>query len=108
MRLSAVRKNFMVEEGRIAVEVAYALPDRQTVIVVMMPADASIADAITRSGILVIHPEIDLQSAAVGIYGRRMPLSARPVAGDRIEIYRPLLADPKQSRLKRVRKKRNR
>jgi len=108
MRLSVARKSFMAEEDCITVEVAYALPDRQTVIAVMMPADACIADAITRSGIFAIHPEIDLQSAAVGIYGRRVPLSARPVAGDRIEIYRPLPVDPKQSRLKRVRKKRNR
>jgi putative ubiquitin-RnfH superfamily antitoxin RatB of RatAB toxin-antitoxin module len=98
----------MAEQGRIAVEVAYALPDRQTVIAVTIPPDACIADAITRSGILAIHPEIDLQSAAVGIFGRRVPPSTRPAAGDRIEIYRPLLADPKQSRLKRARKKRNR
>jgi putative ubiquitin-RnfH superfamily antitoxin RatB of RatAB toxin-antitoxin module len=98
----------MAEARRIAVEVAYALPDRQTVIAVSLPVDASVADAIAQSGILAIHPEIDLRSSAVGIFGRRAALSARPLAGDRIEIYRPLPADHKQARHKRVRKKRAR
>ena len=95
----------MAEAERIAVEVAYALPVRQTVIAVSIPPGSNVSDAITLSGIVGIHPEIDLQTNPIGIFGRRVALSARPVAGDRIEIYRPLSADPKQSRLKRARKK---
>lgn len=98
----------MADARCLEVEVVYALPDRQTVIAVSLPADACVADAIAHSGILAIYPEIDLRSSAVGIFGRRVTLSAQPVEGDRIEIYRPLPADPKQARLKRVRKKRAR
>jgi putative ubiquitin-RnfH superfamily antitoxin RatB of RatAB toxin-antitoxin module len=96
----------MAEAARIEVAVAYALADAQSVITVSIPAGATVADAIALSGIVTRHPEINLASNAVGIFGRRVSLSAQPAEGDRIEIYRRLIADPKQSRLARVRKKR--
>jgi putative ubiquitin-RnfH superfamily antitoxin RatB of RatAB toxin-antitoxin module len=95
----------MPEAGHITVEVVYALPDRHTVIAVSIPPDACVADAIAASGILGRHPEIGLTPIVAGIFGRRVTHATRPVAGDRIEIYRPLLADPKQSRRARVRRK---
>lgn len=94
----------MADAGRIEVEVAYALPDQQTVIAVSVAADACVADAIAASGIVERHPEIGT-APSVGIFGRSVTLAARPRAGDRIEIYRPLAADPKQLRRARVRKK---
>jgi putative ubiquitin-RnfH superfamily antitoxin RatB of RatAB toxin-antitoxin module len=94
----------MAEAGHIVVEVVYALPDHQTVIAVSIPPDACVADAIAASGIIGLHPEIELTPVAAGIFGRRVTLASRPVAGDRIEIYRPLVADPRQSRRARVRK----
>ncbi len=96
----------MADADRIRVEVVYALADSQTLIAVSIPLEASVSDAIGLSGILSQHPEIDLAINAVGIFGRSVSLRAQPVAGDRIEIYRPLSADPKQSRLARVGRKR--
>lgn len=96
----------MTNNALMSVEVVYALPERQTIIEVKVPVDATVADAIKHSGILFTHPEIDLPTIAVGIFSKRAELSAHPSAGDRIEIYRPLLAEPKQSRHARVRKKR--
>jgi putative ubiquitin-RnfH superfamily antitoxin RatB of RatAB toxin-antitoxin module len=95
----------MAEPTAIEVEVVYARAEAQTVLTVTLPQGSSVAEAITRSGILQRHPEIGVP-AAVGIFGRRVPLSARPVDGDRIEIYRPLTADPKQMRKARARAKR--
>jgi putative ubiquitin-RnfH superfamily antitoxin RatB of RatAB toxin-antitoxin module len=94
----------MTDPAHIEVEVAYALRDHQTVIAVTIAPDASVSDAIAASGIIGRHPEIELTPIVAGIFGRRVTLAARPVAGDRIEIYRPLVAEPKQSRRARVRK----
>jgi uncharacterized protein len=87
----------------IAVEVVYALPERQTVRHLQLHAEATVREAIEQSGVLEMHPEIDLARAVVGIHGRRSPLEARLRAHDRVEIYRPLTADPKDARRRRVR-----
>lgn len=87
----------------ITVEVVYALPERQTVRRLQLHSDATLREAIERSGVLEMHPEIDLARAAVGIHGRRSPLEARLRAYDRVEIYRPLTADPKDARRRRAR-----
>jgi putative ubiquitin-RnfH superfamily antitoxin RatB of RatAB toxin-antitoxin module len=70
-----------------------------------LPAEATVREAIERSGVLQLHPEIDLSRAAVGIHGRRLPLDARLRAHDRVEIYRPLQCDPKEARRLRYRAK---
>lgn len=82
----------------ITVEVAYALPDEQTLIELEVPADATVEAAIRRSGILERYPQIDLASDKVGIFGKMCKLDAELRHKDRIEIYRPLIADPKESR----------
>ena len=87
----------------IPVEVVYALPERQTLLVLQMPAGATVREAIEQSGVLQLHPEIDLSQAVVGIFGRRSSLDAHLREHDRVEIYRPLTADPKDARRRRAR-----
>jgi putative ubiquitin-RnfH superfamily antitoxin RatB of RatAB toxin-antitoxin module len=86
----------------IRVEVAYARPDRQLIIPVDIPQGATLEQAITQSRIQEQFPEIQLPTAKVGIFGKLSKLSAPVRAGDRIEIYRPLLADPKAVRKQRA------
>ncbi|RMF20023.1 MAG: RnfH family protein [Gammaproteobacteria bacterium] len=89
------------------VEVAYALPDKQKVISLNVPAGCSAYEAVVRSGIREFFPEIDPDSAKLGIFGKAIAKPAEHVLhdGDRVEIYRPLKIDPKQARLNRAKKK---
>lgn len=87
------------------VQVAYATPAHQEVIDVTLPAGATIEDAIRRSGILVRFPEIDLSRNRVGIYGEPARLQDPVRDGDRVEIHRPLQADPKDIRRARAGKR---
>lgn len=86
------------------VEVAYALPDRQRLIAMIVDADCTVQEAVRRSGILAEFSDIDLEHAKLGIWGRIVtaPETARLRDGDRIEIYRPLLIDPKVVRQARA------
>lgn len=88
----------------VSVEVAYARADVQTLVEVEVPAGATIEEAIRACGILKRFPEIDLTHAAVGVFGARASLLDTVRAGDRIEIYRPLIADPKEARRRRARR----
>ena len=90
----------------ITVEVAYALPQEQTLLRIEVPAGTTLRGAIERSGILQRHPQIDLARDRVGVFGRVASLDDALRAGDRVEIYRPLLVDPKDAR--RARAKRSR
>ena len=90
------------EEKLIHVEVVYALPDVQKVIRVTVTPDMQVQQIIEQSGVLAMYPEIDLKKNKVGIYSRNVKLDATVHDGDRIEIYRPLLADPKEIRRKRA------
>ncbi len=92
--------------GHIRVEVAYALPDVQTVIELDMLEGATVRQALEQSGIARRHSEIDIVHASVGVFGRRKHPDARLNDGDRVEIYRPLIADPKQARRNRARGRR--
>ncbi|MPZ47519.1 MAG: RnfH family protein [Betaproteobacteria bacterium] len=85
------------------VEVVYALPDRQRRITVRVAAGASVAEAIRQSGILDEYAEIDPTRWKLGIFSRRVAPDSKVRAGDRIEIYRPLVADPKTVRRERAR-----
>jgi putative ubiquitin-RnfH superfamily antitoxin RatB of RatAB toxin-antitoxin module len=87
---------------RITVSVVYALPTGATEIELELPAGSSVADALALSGIEARHPEIDLAAMAVGVYGVRVALDTRLSNGDRVEIYRPLQADPKDLRRRRA------
>lgn len=86
----------------IRIEVAYALPGCQRLLEVEVPAGTTLEEAVERSGIRVLHPEIDLGAMRAGIFGRRAPPNAVLREGDRVEIYRPLVADPKEARRRRA------
>ncbi|MGB5427126.1 MAG: RnfH family protein [Gammaproteobacteria bacterium] len=92
----------MANAETIPVEVVHALPDRQVIVALDVPADASIADVIAQSGLLEQFPEIDLGRNKVGVFGKLGKLTDTLYAGDRVEIYRPLIADPKEVRKKRA------
>ena len=89
----------------IRVEVAYARPDQQIIIPVELPAGATLEQAIIQSRMLEQFPELDLKTAKVGVFGKLGKLSATLRNGDRVEIYRPLIADPKELRRQRAEKK---
>lgn len=84
------------------VEVAYAKPDEQLILTVACASEITVQEAIERSGILNKFPEIDLAIHKVGVFGKIATLQARVHPGDRVEIYRPLIADPKEARKRRA------
>jgi hypothetical protein len=84
------------------VEVAYARPDEQVVIPVEAPEGATVEQVIVLSRIQERFPDINPQTAKVGVFGKLAKPSAVVRAGDRVEIYRPLLADPKAVRKQRA------
>jgi putative ubiquitin-RnfH superfamily antitoxin RatB of RatAB toxin-antitoxin module len=86
------------------VEVVYALPDSQTLIELRLPAGSSVADAVTRSGVLERHPEIDWPANPAGIWNRRASPADRLRDGDRVELYRPLRVSPAEARRLRARR----
>lgn len=86
----------------INIEVVYALPHEQMLLRKAVPAGTTVADAIQLSGILQKHPEIDPAAAKLGIFGKLTKADAVLRDKDRIEIYRPLIADPKEVRRKRA------
>ena len=96
----------MAEPGEIAVEVAYALPERQRILALKVPAGTTVLDAAERSGIARVFGGLDLATAKMGIFGKAVADPRRHVLadGDRVEIYRPLTADPKEARKARARK----
>ena len=79
----------------LAVEVAYALPGRQWLLALRVPAGTTAREAMARSGILRHCPELSLEQLEIGIFGERCGLDAVLREGDRVEIYRALKADPK-------------
>jgi putative ubiquitin-RnfH superfamily antitoxin RatB of RatAB toxin-antitoxin module len=97
----------MSRDGReLCVEVVYARSDQQTLVAMTLPEGATVDDALARSGIFALYPEIDAAHAPVGIFGKVVGRDRRLENGDRIEIYRPLVADAKAGRHTRVAKKR--
>ncbi|MGX5174847.1 RnfH family protein [Aliikangiella sp. IMCC44653] len=93
-------------EKNIPIELIYALPNEQDLLTIEVPADSTVEQAIGLSGILQRYPEIDLQKNKVGIFSKACKLTDPLQAGDRIEIYRPLIADPKEARMKKVKAQR--
>ena len=94
------------ERTNLLVEVAYALPDRQVLLELEVEGGTTVQQAIQRSGILQRYPGIQLARGRVGIFGRRVELDAPLRDGDRVEIYRPLVADPREARRRRVKRPR--
>ena len=91
-----------VNSEEILVEVAYALPEQQVILPVKLHAGSNVESAIQQSGILTKFPEINLAENKVGIFGKLSKLDAELRNRDRVEIYRPLIADPKEVRRQRA------
>jgi len=87
-----------------AVTVCYATPQKQVELSVEVEDNSTVARAIRRSGVCDLFPEVQLGTAIVGIHSKKVALDAPLREGDRIEIYRPLVIDPKQARLLRAQK----
>jgi putative ubiquitin-RnfH superfamily antitoxin RatB of RatAB toxin-antitoxin module len=84
------------------VEIVYALRDRQVLLTLEVEEGTTVRQAVERSGFLQRFPEIDLARAGLGIFGRVVSPDTPLRNGDRVEIYRPLIADPKQARRTRA------
>lgn len=93
-------------ESMIEIEVVYAAVERQVLLGVAVPPGTSIREAVKTCGIAAQFPELDLDDCPLGIFGKAVakPEVQLAQAGDRIEIYRPLLADPKEVRRLRAAK----
>lgn len=91
----------MNESELITVEVAYARDDRQQIVPLQVMPGTTAQQAIEQSGILDMFPEIDLDSNKIGVFAKLGKKDTELKAGDRVEIYRPLIADPKEVRRKR-------
>ncbi len=101
----------MTDMDPIAVEVAYALPHKQKIIELLVKPGTTAFQAVEQSGITKLFPEIDLETAKMGIFGHALGTKGLQPArqhilqpGDRVEIYRPLIADPKEARRRRAEK----
>ena len=90
--------------AKITVEVAYALPEKQYLRRVTLEAGATVEQAINASGLLALRTDIDLAKNKVGVYSRPVKLTDALSDGDRVAIYRPLIADPKELRRQRAEK----
>jgi len=87
------------------IEVAYAKPSEQVILTLDIADGSTMEAAIIESGILQRFPEIDLANNKVGIFGKLCKLDQVLRAGDRVEIYRPLIVDPKEMRRNRAAKR---
>lgn len=90
--------NYMENQNLIRVEVAYAKPEEQLIIPLNVVEGTTLKQAVELSGILTHFPEIDLSKNKVGIFSKPCPLDTVLRERDRIEVYRALLADPKEVR----------
>lgn len=98
-----VQQSYIVMSKEIIhLEVAYATAEKQTVIALEVIAGSTVEAAIIKSGILELFPEINLEMQKIGIFGETCALSEFPQDRDRIEIYRPLLINPKEARRRRA------
>jgi putative ubiquitin-RnfH superfamily antitoxin RatB of RatAB toxin-antitoxin module len=88
----------------IKVEVVYALPEKQYLLKVRLAQGSTVEQAIAASGILELRTDIDLTKNKLGIFSRPVKLTDTVNEGDRVEIYRPLIADPKELRRQRAEK----
>lgn len=86
----------------INIEIVYALPEEQTLLKKQFPQGTTVAEALQTSGILNKYPQIDLATNKLGIFGKLTKPDVVLRDKDRVEIYRPLIADPKEVRRKRA------
>ncbi|GAB4058944.1 RnfH family protein [Uliginosibacterium sediminicola] len=86
----------------ITVQLCYALPHKQELLTLKLAAGSTVQQAIDASGLLARYPELDLAQCKLGIYAKLVKADTALRDRDRIEIYRPLIADPKEVRRKRA------
>ena len=86
----------------LSIEVVYALPQKQEMFTVKLPEGATVREAVEACGVLQKYPEIDLTKNKVGVFAKLIKPDAPLRNRDRVEIYRPLIADPKQVRKQRA------
>jgi len=94
----------MLKDQQIQVQVCYASTREVHLIPVVLSARATIREAIEQSGVMKICPEIHIDGIKLGVYGKLKELTSQLHAGDRIEIYRKLVADPMEARRRRAKK----
>lgn len=87
---------------KINIEVVYGLPQEQTLLKLQVPAGSTVAEAVQTSGLMQKYPEISLTGNKLGIFGKLTKADTVLREKDRVEIYRPLIADPKEVRKKRA------
>jgi putative ubiquitin-RnfH superfamily antitoxin RatB of RatAB toxin-antitoxin module len=88
----------MAASDTIDVEVVYALAERQVLLAITIPAGATAGEAVDQSGIEKQFPEQDFSNCKLGIWGRLADRDQLLQEGDRVEIYRPLMIDPREAR----------
>ncbi len=95
----------MTENDGISVEVAFALPNKQQIVTLSVAEGTTALDAARQSGIAKMFPDLDVETSDMGIFGKSVkPATHIMQAGERVEIYRPLIADPKEVRKARAEK----
>lgn len=92
----------MAEQQMMVIEVAYALPEQQWLLVEQVPEGCSVGEALLASRLHQELPELVFEDGKVGIFGKAVKLSQPLRAGDRIEVYRPLLVDPREARRRKA------
>ncbi len=90
------------DQQTIHVEVVLAMPERQELIALEVNSGSTLADAIVQSGVIEMFEGFELDTTKVGIFGLKASQDQILREGDRVEIYRPLIADPKESRRQRA------
>ncbi len=94
-----------MSEGTIQVEVAYATLEKQTIVALDVPVGTTLGGAIELSRLEQDFPEIAVDKKNVGVFGKRRSVDDPLREGDRVEIYRPLIADPKEMRRQKATQK---
>lgn len=102
MHFASVQTVYM--PNRMRVEVAYATPERQCIVSLEVPDGTTVYEAAALSGLTDEFPEINLDTIPMGVFGERVKTATTTVLhpGDRVELYRPLIADPKANRRSRA------
>lgn len=91
---------------QLAIEVAYALPEKQKIVALTVASGTTVLEAAQAAGLEQFFPGLDVASAKLGVFGKLVAKPATQIVkeGDRVEVYRPLLIDPKESRKARAAK----
>lgn len=102
MENELVNSELVVKDELVNIEVIYALEDEQKILRLSVAKKSTVAEVIKQSGILKLYPQIDLDQSQCGIYSHVVTMEQIVKEGERIEIYRPLICDPKEVRKQRA------